>query len=450
MAKRPVVVYSCIECDAQSPKWLGRCPDCGSWNSFEESRTPQAVGPAAAQGSGAAAISIPDVSIVDFPRETSGLVQLDRVLGGGIVPGGVTLIGGEPGIGKSTLLLQVAKAIAARGPVLYVSGEESAAQIAMRARRLDAAVEGIMLMAETSVERIVAEMESMRPAAVIIDSIQTMQSASSTSAPGSISQVRDSAGNLLAAAKRTAIPLFLIGHITKEGTIAGPKTLEHMVDTVIYFEGDRFQDARLIRAFKNRYGPVGEIALFSMHDVGLEEIPNPSQALLEHRTGAAGAAVVASVEGTRTLLVEIQALVVPSHFPSPRRMATGVDANRLHILLAVLERRTGYSFVNKDVYVNVVGGLDLDEPALDLGIVAAVLSSGTDRPLPWQLAVFGEVGLLGDVRSVSRADDRAREVAALGFTTLVLPKSCVAGVRADLDLRPIASLEQLSAALGIA
>lgn len=449
MAKKPVVVYTCRECDAQSPKWLGRCPECGGWSTFEEGHAPGTSHPSAVPSSGASPTPLTEIELLDLPRISSGLPQFDRVLGGGIVPGAVTLIGGEPGVGKSTLIIQVAQSLAREGTVLYVSGEESPSQIALRATRLGIADARILLLSETSAEAVVAEMERSRPVAAIVDSIQTMQSSTSTSAPGSVSQVRDSAMAILTAAKRLDVPVFLIGHITKEGTIAGPKTLEHMVDTVTYFEGDRFQDARILRAFKNRFGPVGEVAMFRMHDNGLEEIANPSHALLEHRSGAPGAAIVAAIEGTRTLMVEIQALVTKTHFPSPRRMAMGVDANRLHILLAVLERRTPFGFTDKDVYVNVTGGLELDEPALDLGIVAAIMSSAADRPLPWQLALFGEVGLLGEVRTVSRAEERAREAAALGFTSLIVPAGNAGSIRADLEARGLARVDQLTALLGL-
>lgn len=450
MARKQVVVYTCRECDAQSPKWLGRCPECGGWSTFDESApaAPARKGPSI--GTGAAATPLTQIDLVDLPRISSGLPQFDRVLGGGIVPGSVTLIGGEPGVGKSTLIIQVAKSLTPEGKVLYVSGEESPTQIALRARRLGVADDSILLLAETNVETILAEVERTHPVAVIIDSIQTMQAPNSTSAPGSVSQVRDSAMAILTTAKRLDIPVFLIGHITKEGTIAGPKTLEHMVDTVTYFEGDRFQDARLLRAFKNRFGPVGEVAMFRMHDDGLEEIANPSHALLEHRSGAPGAAIVAAVEGTRTLMVEIQALVTKTHFPSPRRMAMGVDGNRLHILLAVLERRTPFGFTDKDVYVNVAGGLDLDEPALDLGIVAAVMSSVADRPLPWQLALFGELGLLGEIRGVSRSEERAREAAALGFTSLLVPAANASSIKADVQVTGVARIDQLTSLLGLA
>jgi DNA repair protein RadA/Sms len=381
------------------------------------------------------------------PRISTRLPNLDRVLGGGVVPGSVVLVGGEPGIGKSTLLLQAAHKLAQDGPVLYVSGEESPRQIALRARRLGTTNSNIRLFSETSVERIVAETEKMRPAAVIVDSIQTVHTSINASTPGSVGQVRDSAGVLMAAAKRLSIPFFLIGHITKEGTIAGPKSLEHIVDTVLYFEGEKFQNYRVVRAYKNRFGPVNEVAIYEMHDDGLEEVSNPSAALLSQRSSAPGSAVLAALEGTRPLLIEVQALVSATHYPSPRRMAMGIDSNRVSLLLAVLERRGIASLVAHDVYVNVAGGLQIDEPALDLGIIAALLSSQRNAPLPHDLALFGEVGLLGEIRSVSQPDLRAREAATLGFRRVIVPHSNAAEVRADVEVIPVRRMEDFVAAL---
>jgi DNA repair protein RadA/Sms len=366
------------------------------------------------------------------------------VLGGGVVAGAVTLVGGEPGIGKSTLLLQVAHRLASNGVVLYASGEESPKQIALRARRLGTTNENIMLFAETSVERIVSEIEKLKPVAAIVDSIQTVHTSTNASTPGSIGQVRDSAGVLMTVAKKLSVPIFLVGHITKEGTIAGPKTLEHIVDTVLYFEGERFQSYRVIRAFKNRFGPANEIAIFDMHDDGLAEVPNPSAALIAQRSTSPGSAIAAAIEGTRPLLVELQALVSPTHFPSPRRMAIGVDANRVSLLLAVLEKRSGnQSFVANDVYVNVAGGLTLDEPALDLAVVTALMSSQRNVAIPHDVAVFGEVGLLGEVRSVSHPDLRAREAAALGFRKVLVPHANAADIRADVDILPVRRVEDI-------
>ncbi|HKR62789.1 MAG TPA: DNA repair protein RadA [Thermoanaerobaculia bacterium] len=445
MAKK-AIVFSCLECGAQASKWLGRCPDCNAWNSYAQEDAPATATHATALSAGA---PMP-IGAIDFdaaPRVSTRMASLDRVLGGGLVLGAVTLVGGEPGIGKSTLLLQVAEQLAREGPVLYVSGEESPRQIAMRARRLNTMRDTIRLFTETSVERIVAEIEKMHPAAAIIDSIQTVHTTANASMPGSVAQVRDSAGVLMAVAKKLSVPVFLIGHITKEGTIAGPKTLEHIVDTVLYFEGEKFQNYRVIRAYKNRFGPANEVALFEMHESGLEEVPNPSAALISQRSQSPGSAILAAVEGTRPLLLEVQALVSPTHFPSPRRMAMGIDANRISLLLAVLERKGAGTFVQSDIYVNVAGGLQIDEPALDLGVIAAVLSSQRNVPIAHDVALFGEVGLLGEVRSVSQPDLRAREAAALGFRRVIVPQSNAAEIRADVDVIPVRRIEDIPAVL---
>jgi DNA repair protein RadA/Sms len=443
---KKAVVFSCLECGAQAQKWLGRCPDCNAWNSYAE-ETRVAAGPATAMSASQAPVSINAVDFDSSPRVSTQIACLDRVLGGGLVLGGVTLVGGEPGIGKSTLLLQVAQELARDGAVLYVSGEESPRQIAMRARRLGTTNDDIRLFTETSVERIIAEIEKMRPVAAIIDSIQTVHTGGNQSMPGSVGQVRDSAGTLMAAAKRLSIPIFLIGHITKEGTIAGPKTLEHIVDTVLYFEGEKFQNYRVVRAYKNRFGPANEVAIFEMHESGLEEVPNPSAALLSQRSQSPGSAILAAVEGTRPLLIEVQALVSPTHFPSPRRMAMGIDSNRVSLLLAVLERKGAGTFAQNDIYINVTGGLQIDEPALDLGVVAAVLSSQRNLVIPHDVVLFGEVGLLGEIRSVSQPDLRAREAAALGFRRVIVPQSNAAEIRADVEVVPVRRIEDVSAAL---
>ena len=446
MAKK-ALVFSCTECGNQSAKWLGRCPDCNAWNSYAQEDIAPA-GPASALSSASAPMPIDKIDTDATPRISTNLPNLDRVLGGGLVAGAVVLVGGEPGIGKSTLLLQAAQQLADERPVLYVSGEESPRQIALRARRLGITSANIHLYSETSVERIVAETEKMRPAAVIVDSIQTVHTSLNSSMPGSVGQVRDSAGVLMAAAKRMSIPFFLIGHITKEGTIAGPKSLEHIVDTVLYFEGEKFQNYRVVRAYKNRFGPVNEVAIYEMHDNGLEEVPNPSAALLSQRSSAPGSAVLAALEGTRPILIEVQALVSTTHYPSPRRMAMGIDSNRVSLLLAVLERRGLANFVSHDVYVNIAGGLQIDEPALDLGIIGALLSSQRNVPLPHDLALFGEVGLLGEIRSVSQPDLRAREAAALGFRRVIVPHSNASEVRADVEVVPVKRVEDLVEALG--
>ena len=390
-----------------------------------------------------APVPIDQLDTDEAPRTSTQFPSFDRVLGGGLVAGAVVLVGGEPGIGKSTLLLQVAEKLGEKGGVLYVSGEESPKQIALRARRLGTRGSKISLFAETSVERVIDAIETTRPSAVIIDSIQTMHTQRNGSPAGSVGQVREAAALLMAAAKRLSIPVFLIGHITKEGTIAGPKTLEHIVDTVLYFEGDKFQDSRLIRAYKNRFGPVNEVAIYRMHDDGLEEIPNPSAALISQRSRAAGSAIVSAVEGTRPFMIEVQALVSASHYPSPKRMAMGIDPNRLSLLLAVLERRAAISFLNQDVYTNIAGGLEFDEPAIDLGVIAALLSSQKNEALPWDLALFGEVGLLGEVRSVGQSDLRAREATALGFKRIVVPKACAREIHADIDVIPVENVQDL-------
>jgi DNA repair protein RadA/Sms len=440
LAKK-AVIYSCTECGAQATKWLGRCPECNAWNSYGQEDT-------ATPSSAPRPVPIGEVGTDRAPRLSTRIESLDRVLGGGLVLGAVTLVGGEPGIGKSTLLLQVASQLAEHGIVLYVSGEESPSQIALRARRLGTVHENIRLFTETSIERILAEVEKLHPAALIVDSIQTVHTSVNDSMPGSVGQVRDSAGVLMTAAKRLSLPVFLIGHITKEGTIAGPKTLEHIVDTVLYFEGEKFQNYRVVRAYKNRFGPANEVAIFEMHDTGLEEVPNPSAALISQRSQSAGSAILAAVEGTRPLLIEVQALVSPTHFPSPRRMAMGLDANRVTLLLAVLERKSGgATFAQHDIYVNLAGGLTVDEPAVDLGVIAAVLSSQRNQPIDHDLALFGEVGLLGEIRSVSQPDLRAREAAALGFRRILVPHSNAIEIRADIEIIPVRRIEDVAVLL---
>ncbi len=438
MAKKATTIYACVECGNQATKWIGRCPECHAWNSYAEEESQSS----AAVKTSSAAIGIAEIDGDEAPRVSTRIPALDRVLGGGLVFGAVTLVGGEPGVGKSTLLLQAAQKLAEGGLVLYVSGEESPRQIALRARRLGTAHPNIRLFAETSVERIIAEAEKTKPVAVIVDSIQTVHTSTTDSTPGSVGQVRDSAGILMTAAKRLSIPIFLIGHITKEGTIAGPKSLAHIVDTVLYFEGQKLQDFRVIRAHKNRFGPVNEVALFEMHDSGLIEVPNPSAALIAQRSGAPGSAVVAAIEGTRPILIELQALVSRTNFPSPRRMAVGIDANRVSLLLAVLEKKNGGgSYLSSDVYVNLAGGLQVDEPAIDLGIIAALVSSQKGVAIPHDTAVFGEVGLLGEIRSVSQADARAREAAALGFRRVVVPRANAADIHTDIEIHGVSRVE---------
>jgi len=423
-------VFVCQECGAQSPKWLGRCSECGAWNSFVEER---ATDPAPAAASGAnryaqfsstsAAKLYADVETSTGLRLSTGIDEFDRVLGGGVVPGSLVLLGGEPGIGKSTLLLQAAAHFAsAVGPVLYASGEESEHQIKSRGDRLGVGAAPLYLLAETCIERILEETARLKPALVIVDSVQTVWSSKFQSAPGSIGQVREAATQFLFAAKGQNVPTVLVGHVTKDGSLAGPKVLEHVVDTVLYFEGERHHAHRVVRAVKNRFGAVSELGVFEMTGGGLRPVPNPSKLFLAERaSGTPGSAVLCCLEGSRPILVEVQALVSTSTYGNARRMAIGIDQNRLALLLAVLEKRAGLSLAGDDVYVNIAGGMAIDEPAADLSVVAAVASSVRNRGLAPATAVFGEVGLSGEVRGIPQAALRIREAAQMGFTRIVLP-----------------------------
>ena len=423
-------VFECQACGAQSPKWLGRCPECGAWNSLVEGRpVPAATAASSAEkryslAAAAGPQLYADIDTVVAERISSGIGEFDRVLGGGIVPGSLVLIGGEPGIGKSTLLLQAAAHFAtAVGPVLYSSGEESEHQIKSRGERLGVERAPLYILAETCLERILEELARLRPALVIVDSIQTVFSLKFQSAPGSIGQVRESATQLLFAAQGQNIPTFLVGHVTKDGSLAGPKALEHIVDTVLYFEGEKHHAHRVVRAVKNRFGAVSELGVFEMTGTGLRAVPNPSQLFLAERAAnAPGSAVLCCIEGARPLLVEVQALVSTSSYGNARRMASGIDQARLSLLLAVLEKRAGLNLTAEDVFVNVAGGLTVEEPAADLAIVAAVASSLRNRPLRPGTAVFGEVGLAGEIRGVSQAPLRVREAAQMGFTRCVVPE----------------------------
>lgn len=430
------VTFMCQECGYESPRWMGKCPACNSWNSFAEERRPDARSarpkPGRASGArfgvaGSAATPVPigQVSVADELRLSTGIGEFDRVLGGGLVAGSVVLIGGDPGIGKSTILLQAAHNVASsHGTVLYVTGEESVQQVGLRAARLGVgnASESLMLLAETDVYAVVETIFAMDPSLVVIDSIQTMEDASLDSSPGSIGQVRECTGHLMRVAKEEGVPVFLVGHVTKSGAIAGPKALEHVVDTVLYFEGDGSHAYRVVRAAKNRYGSTNEVGIFAMTDRGLSEVENPSEALLSERPGgAAGSVVVASMEGTRPLLVEVQALVARSVTGTPRRTTTGVDYNRTAIIIAVLDRRAGFAIGTEDIYVNVAGGVTLTEPAADLGIAAAIVSSFRNVPAAPKTVVFGEVGLAGELRGVSQAEMRVSEARRLGFKRCVLP-----------------------------
>ena len=434
--KQPKTVFACQECGAQSAKWLGRCPECSAWNSFvEEQPVPAAAAAASAEKRYALAASTGPqlysaIDTVVAERLTTGIGEFDRVLGGGVVPGSLVLIGGEPGIGKSTLLLQAAAHFAgAVGPVLYCSGEESEHQIKSRGERLFGAGSGglnqapLYILAETCLERILEALARVKPALVIVDSIQTVFSLKFQSAPGSIGQVRESATQLLFAAKGQNVPTFLVGHVTKDGNLAGPKALEHIVDTVLYFEGEKHHAHRVVRAVKNRFGAVSELGVFEMTGAGLRAVPNPSELFLSQRQGnSPGSSVLCCVEGTRPLLVEVQALVSTSSYGNARRMASGLDQNRLSLLLAVLEKRAGLNLAADDVFVNVAGGMAVDEPAADLAIVSAVASSVRNRAIRPGTAVFGEVGLAGEVRGTTHSSLRLREAAQMGYTRCVVPE----------------------------
>jgi len=426
-------VYVCQECGAQSPKWLGRCTDCGAWNSLVEEQPVAAVAGGAAAASAAgryslAATSGPrryeEIDTVVAERLSTGIGEFDRVLGGGVVPGSLVLIGGEPGIGKSTLLLQAAAHFASSiGTVLYSSGEESEHQIRSRGDRLGIERAPLYLLAETCLERILEEIARLRPSLIVVDSIQTVFSLKFQSAPGSIGQVREAATQLLFAAKGQNIPTFLVGHVTKDGNLAGPKALEHIVDTVLYFEGEKHHAHRVVRAVKNRFGAVSELGVFEMTGRGLKAVPNPSALFLAERpANAPGSAVLCCMEGSRPLLVEVQALVSATSYGNARRMASGVDQNRLSLLLAVLEKRAGLNLMGEDVFINVAGGMTIDEPASDLAVVAAVASSLRNRPIRPGTAVFGEVGLAGEIRGTTQAALRLREAAQMGFTRVVVPE----------------------------
>jgi len=428
---KPRHVFVCQECGAQSPKWLGRCAECGAWNSLVEERVAEpATAPAGHRygtliPGGAGAQLYADVAYDTAARMTTGIGELDRVLGGGVVPGSLVLLGGEPGIGKSTLLLQAASNVARQsGSVLYSSGEESEHQIKSRGERLGVGRAPLYLLAETCLERVLEEMVRLKPALLIVDSIQTIFSLKMQSAPGSIGQVREAATQILFAAKSQNIPTFLVGHVTKEGSLAGPKALEHVVDTVLYFEGERHHSHRVVRAVKNRFGAVSELGVFEMTGEGLRAVANPSALFLAERpVNTPGSAVHCSMEGSRPLLVEVQALVSGSTFGNARRMASGVDQGRLALLLAVLEKRAGLNLVGEDVFVNVAGGMRLDEPAADLSVAAAVASSLRNRPVGESTAVFGEIGLAGEVRGITQAALRVREAAQLGFKRCILPRA---------------------------
>lgn len=444
MAKDPQSIYVCQKCGRQARKWIGQCADCGEWNTYVEERFRPT---AAAASAGGVASRFRDVTPIPFhtiesqdeSRTSTGIDEFDRVLGGGVVAGSLVLIGGAPGIGKSTIVLQVANSLSRDGlKVLYVSGEESERQIKMRGERLGIAAENLFLLSETNLQSILVETEKLQPDIVIVDSIQTVFSEKIESAPGSVSQVRDVAGQFMMFAKQSGTPVFLTGHVTKEGSIAGPKTLEHIVDTVLYFEGDRHHNHRIIRATKNRFGAANEIGVFEMTNEGLVPVSNPSELFLQERPeNATGSVVTICMEGTRPMLVEVQALVSGTKFGSGRRMAQGFDQNRASLLIAVIEKRLGFQLAGDDVFLNVAGGMEIDEPAADLGVIAAIASSFRNIQVPPEVAMFGEVGLTGEVRGVLQAQSRAREAQTLGFKKLILPESNRKGLEKLIGMRVI-------------
>jgi DNA repair protein RadA/Sms len=456
MSKPAKPVFVCQECGAQSPKWLGRCADCGAWNSLVEERAQDAQPSGAAAhryalaGATGSARLYSEIEIEPHARLTTGIGEFDRVLGGGIVPGSLVLLGGEPGIGKSTLLLQAAANLArSLGPVLYSSGEESEHQIKSRGERLAVGRAPLYLLAETCLERILEEIARIKPALVIVDSVQTVFSLKFQSAPGSIGQVREAATQLLFTAKGQNVPTFLVGHVTKDGSLAGPKALEHVVDTVLYFEGERHHSHRVVRAVKNRFGAVSELGVFEMTAAGLRAVPNPSKLFLAERpANAPGSAVLCSVEGSRPILVEVQALVSSSTFGNARRTANGIDQQRLALLLAVLEKRAGLNLIGDDVFVNIAGGMTVDEPASDLGVVAAIASSVRNRVIPASTAMFGEVGLAGEVRGITQASLRVREAAQMGFRRCIMPEANIERANDETVSRGSASSLEPSTRMG--
>lgn len=444
-------VYVCSECDYQSAKWLGKCPSCGAWNSFAEEtyQAPVKSGLSKSTSSSARltkeheqAKKFGEFTMPDYTRHSTGIGELDRVLGGGMVQGSVILLAGEPGIGKSTLLMQICGQIGDSCKVLYVSGEESKVQLKMRADRLGVNAEYVYVQTETDISDILVEFDRLKPDVMIVDSIQTMYTEASSSMSGSVTQVRECASLLIERAKTNGTSVVIVGHVNKEGGIAGPKVLEHMVDAVLYFEGDRRQSHRIIRAIKNRFGSTNEIGVFEMCEDGLEEVANPSAMLLEERpVGVSGSCAVCIMEGSRPLIAEIQALVTPTVFPAPRRTSNGIDYNRMCLLLAVLEKRLGLKFSACDVYLNVIGGLKLDEPAIDAAVCLAVISSLRDVPVPDDVIAFGEVGLSGEFRSVSSAEQRLNEAYRLGFTKIAMPKrSHLKNVPDGVELYPLVGI----------
>ena len=453
MAKGKKSIFFCQNCGHEEAKWLGQCPACKEWNTFVEERIDSGI----TKGTTVAARAVHEAKVVpltevtadDDTRSETGIKELDRVLGAGIVPGSLVLVGGDPGIGKSTLLLQVCQRMAQMKKILYISGEESQAQIKLRANRMGNFTSGLLLLCETNLGIIRSVIEKERPELVVIDSIQTMYSEDVTSAPGSVSQVRESTNVFMQLAKGLCIPIFIVGHVTKEGTVAGPRVLEHMVDTVLYFEGDRHASYRILRAVKNRFGSTNEIGVFEMRQSGLVEVENPSEYMLSGKPeNASGSVVACSMEGTRPILLEIQALVCRTNFGMPRRTAAGTDYNRVNLLMAVLEKRLGMSLGNCDAYVNIAGGIKMNEPAIDLGIVMALVSSYRNRPIDEKTIVFGEVGLSGEVRAVNMPEQRVAEAKKLGFETCILPEISLKMVKEIQGIR-LVGVKTVNEAVGI-
>lgn len=452
MAAKTKTVYVCSECGYESAKWIGRCNGCGAWNTMVEdiqvqSRTAAPVSSALKR---AAALSLSEISESDEHRFVTGISELDRVLGGGIVKGSVVLLSGDPGIGKSTILLQICSALQNGLNILYVSGEESAIQIKMRAKRIGVNSNNVSIMTETDVQSVCEYVMSEKPDLVMIDSIQTMQLSELSSSPGSIVQVRECTNMLLRMGKSLDIPIFIVGHVNKGGDIAGPKVMEHIVDTVLYFEGDRNQSYRILRAIKNRFGSTNEIGVFEMSERGLREVENASAMMLSGRiSNVSGGCITCVIEGTRPILAEVQGLVTTTGFGNPRRMTTGIDFNRLNLLLAVLEKRIGLYYSNLDVYLNIIGGIRLDEPAADLAVAMSLVSALRDIPLSDSLVAFGEVGLSGELRSVPRVQARVNEAARMGFTECILPKACLKQITSVPDNIKLTGARTLSEAISV-
>lgn len=452
MAAKTKTVYVCSECGYESAKWIGRCNGCGAWNTMVEDIQVQSKTAATSLSSlkRASALPLSEISESDEHRFVIGISELDRVLGGGIVKGSVVLLSGDPGIGKSTILLQICSALQNGLNILYVSGEESAIQIKMRAKRIGVNSDNVSIMTETDVQSVCEYVMSEKPDLVMIDSIQTMQLSELSSSPGSIVQVRECTNMLLRTGKSLDIPIFIVGHVNKGGDIAGPKVMEHIVDTVLYFEGDRNQSYRILRAIKNRFGSTNEIGVFEMSDRGLREVENASAMMLSGRiSNVSGGCITCVIEGTRPILAEVQGLVTTTGFGNPRRMTTGIDFNRLNLLLAVLEKRIGLYYSNLDVYLNIIGGIRLDEPAADLAVAMSLVSALRDIPLSDSLVAFGEVGLSGELRSVPRVQARVNEAARMGFTECILPKACLKQITSVPDNIKLTGARTLSEAISI-